>query len=89
MGTEGFSRTLTSAWIETLFIVAIQTMTSCRTLTSAWIETLRRSAVKWAMSGRTLTSAWIETFHHFRVAGIGDVALSRVRGLKRFRRPYP
>ena len=59
--------TLTSAWIETLFIVAIQTMTSCR----------------------TLTSAWIETFHHFRVAGIGDVALSRVRGLKRFRRPYP
>ena len=60
-----------------------------RTLTSAWIETLRRSAVKWAMSGRTLTSAWIETFHHFRVAGIGDVALSRVRGLKRFRRPYP
>ena len=34
--------------------------------------------------GRTLTSAWIETYWHLCISEQGNVALSRVRGLKQY-----
>ncbi len=55
-----------------------------RTLTSAWIETSCHVPQKGDKNCRTLTSAWIETMQDFTSCGLILVALSRVRGLKRF-----
>ena len=60
-------------------------MATGRTLTSAWIETLSQQNAMQSEQSRTLTSAWIETVLLFTPEHARKVALSRVRGLKRWR----
>ena len=54
-------RTLTGAWIETIFHLCLISSLNCRTLTGAWIETSVPSPIGATPEGRTLTGAWIET----------------------------
>ena len=79
--TQG--RTLTSAWIETYFLVLFSCLAYRRTLTSAWIETTIGEISASISERRTLTSAWIETIEDKKLIRSTLVALSRVRGLKR------
>ena len=84
------SRTLTSAWIETMQGWKIDAADDSRTLTSAWIETVDR-----VTTGEPGTVALSRVRglkqQTLRQQGKDYVALSRVRGLKlitgRSRRP--
>ena len=76
-----YSRTLTSAWIET---GQETTMRRKAAVALSRVRGLKRQIgkIQHYLAGRTLTSAWIETLPDARAQAIGRVALSRVRGLK-------
>ena len=77
------SRTLTGAWIETLYLVV---NCSNNTVAPSRVRGLKLDLCPFGttVTSRTLTGAWIETLCAHYNGGEDPVAPSRVRGLKLF-----